>query len=415
MKLYDYQQKIFDEVVEKYRTTNKLMMVLPTGGGKTVIFSHLASHFGVKTLIIAHTRELVAQAQKTLHKMHIQNVDVMTIQKVYMSRVNLKEYDFLIVDECHRSCSSSYLEIIESFKNKKLLGVTATPFRADGQFLIPIYGEKIQPLSIIDMINSGLLSDLSGYRVKTKISLKGVASQKGDFIGSKLASVINVSNRNSLIVKESQKIAPGEQSLCFCVDIRHATELTKEFVLKGIKAVAIHGRISKNERTKIINDFRNKKIQILVSCQLLTEGFDEPSITCLLMARPTLSKVLYIQMIGRGCRIFPGKSLCKVIEFTDNEYSVVDLESIFGSTRVTTSLTRGEKISDFVKRVEKEEEGSPDVLVEKFSLMDAALERIPAKPATAWQKTFLNLSNKKYEENISEKEANKMIKEIVNV
>lgn len=411
MKLYPYQKKIFDAALSHLKEKNRLMIVIPTGGGKTVVFAHLIKKLNLKTLVVAHTRELISQCQKTLANCGITGVDVFTIQKVYMHIDEMDDYDFLIVDECHRSCSPSYLKLIERFNDKKVLGVTATPFRSDGQWLFDIYKEKIAPLDIIDMIEQNFLSDFEGYRVKTTLSLKGISTKGDDFVSSKLAAVVNVKNRNELIVREYRQIADGEKTLCFAVNIKHADELAKEFQANGIASESIHGDIAKHKREQFIQDFKTGKIRVLVSCQILTEGFDEPSITCLLMARPTLSKVLYIQMIGRGSRLYPGKSVCKVIEFTDNHYDVCSLESIISSNSKSHSLIRGERLGSYKKRVESLLEETKDVTVEKFTLVD---RNYTSKPATPWQIKFLGVLGVGDLENITQLQADEMIRKYSN-
>jgi ATP-dependent helicase IRC3 len=412
MNLYPYQKKIFDDAIIELKDRNSLMIVVPTGGGKTVIFSHLIKKMGLKTLIVAHTRELIAQCEKTLNTLEVKNADVFTIQKCYMPLDRVEDYDFLVIDECHRSCSISYLKLIEKFKNKKLLGVTATPFRSDGQWLSDIYGKKISPLSLIDMIEVGLLSDFEGYRVKTNSSLRGVSHKQGDFVASKLASIINVKNRNELIVKEYNNIAPGEKALCFAVNINHALDLESEFKINNISCAAVHGYVTPGDRKKIIKSFKEGDLKVLINCQILTEGFDEPSITCLLMARPTLSKVLYMQMIGRGSRIFPGKKICKVIEFTDNQYDVCCLEElVLSSNRKLPSIDRKESIKEYHRRAKQWLEETQNTIVEQYKPVPKAIYE---RPATPWQLNFLKKIGVPFTEPISEMQANYLIKETAN-
>lgn len=411
MNLYPYQEKIFNNALNELKNRNSLMIVVPTGGGKTVIFSHLVKALGLKTLIIAHTRELIDQCKRTLDKVGVENVDVCSIQKCYKNLDKINGYDFLVIDECHRSCSFSYLQLIEKFKNKKLLGVTATPFRSDGQWLIDIYGNKISPLNLMDMIEANLLCDFEGYRVRTNSSLKGISHVRGDFTSNKLASVINVKNRNELIVKEYTKLAFGEKALCFAVNIAHANELTAEFNRNGISAAAVHGGLTKHRRDEYIGKFREGLIQVLVTCQILTEGFDEPSITCLLMARPTISKVLYMQMIGRGSRLYPGKKVCKVIEFTDNQYDVCDLEDLVNSSSKRLPYEQKETLREYNRRAKEFLSETQNTIVEQFKIVPKAVYE---RPATPWQISFLKKLEIAFQEPLSEMQANHLIKGMTN-
>lgn len=411
MKLYPYQQKIFDEAVLKFKETNRMMIVIPTGGGKTVVFCSLCKKFGVKSLIVAHTKELISQCENTLRKMNIKNADVMTIQKLHYYQYSVDDYEFLIIDECHRSASPSYVKLIEKFHQKKLLGVTATPFRSDGKWLFDLFGEKISPLSLVDMIKDGLLSDFEGYRVKTNVSLKGVNTKEGDFLSSRLSSAINVRNRNEIIVNEYKKISPGEKALCFAASILHSQEIAKEFTRQGIPCASVNGELTKKQRSEYIQSFKNGDLKVLVSCQILTEGFDEPSITCLLMARPTLSKVLYMQMIGRGSRLYPGKNVCKVIEFTDNDYDVTSLEELISSAIKKTNILHGERISDYENRVKPLLDEAEKTFTEKYSV---TRPNITQKLASEWQRKFLSQLGIKCHAKLTEFDANILIKEKVN-
>jgi len=409
MKLYPYQKKIFDAAIEHYKHQNNLMIVVPTGGGKTVILSHLIKHFNLRTLVVAHTKELIDQCRNTLSIQNIKNAEVRTIQSCYRDVDKWSDFDFLIVDECHRSCTISYLKLIEKFNKKKILGLTATPFRSDGQKLEYIFGKKISPLNLIDMIENGLLCDFEGYRVKTSQSLRGISTKKGDFVSSKLAAVVNVKNRNELIVGEYKNISPGEKALCFSVNIKHAIDLQKEFELNGISAKAVHGKLSRENRIEYIEQFKKDKIKVLINCQILTEGFDEPSVTCLLMARPTLSKVLYMQMIGRGSRNFPGKSTCKVIEFTDNSYNVCSLDDLLEKSSKTHTITRGERLSRFRKRINELLDDSGELVVEKYKVVEKPFGE---RAATPWQINFIKKFNVEFSEDLTELQANEIISKI---
>lgn len=383
------------------------MIVVPTGGGKTVIFSHIIQHLNLKTLVIAHTKELISQCRKTLDRIGVLNTDVFSIQKVSMKRHKLDNYKLLIVDECHRTGASSYMKLINEIPNAKVIGVTATPFRHDGIKLKEIFGSRISPLNMMDMINDKLLSDFEGYRIKTNISLKGLKKSNGDLIASQLCSVINVKNRNELIVKEYTKISPGEKALCFAVNIAHSDELAKEFCNAGISASSVHGKTSKTERNQSLKNFKEGKIKILVNCQLLTEGFDEPSISCLLLARPTCSKVLYSQMIGRGSRLYPGKEVCKVIEFTDNDYDVSCLEDLMDQKIPTFPLQQGERLSSYGKRLSNfigESDGT--TFKEKMIIVPKSIYE---KIATPWQRKYLSDKNILWEEPLTEFTANQLI------
>lgn len=411
MNLYPYQKKIFDEAISRIQTTNRLLLSIPTGAGKTVIFCHLIKELKKKTLIVAHTKELIYQCERTMKKLGITDATVRSIQSCSRSLDSVDGFDFLIIDECHRSGAKSYLKLIDRFSNKKILGVTATPFRHDGQKLKGIFGEIYSPLNLIDMINAGLLCDFQGYRVTTNISLKGISTKNGDFMESRLAPVINVKNRNEIIVKNYKKIAPASKAICFAVNIDHCDSLASEFKNNNISCASIHGNIPKVRRRRILEDFSSGKISVLTSCQILTEGFDEPSINCLLMARPTCSKILYTQMIGRGSRLFPGKKLCKVIEFTDNEYDVCSLEDLAGNSNKRFKIRQGERLSSYGKRLHEFLAECHDTIINPMSVISKS---IWDRPATPWQREYLKTLNIYFLEPLTEISANQLITQATN-
>lgn len=416
MNLRPYQEKIIQDTCEALNHKMRQLIVLPTGSGKTVIFSHILGKMNLRSLILAHTNELVEQAKNTLSKtVKKQIYEVSTVQKISnmknLNKFSGKEFDLIIFDECHRAGANSYKKIIDKFSHAKILGVTATPFRTDGQNIDHIFGKSICSISILDMIREGFLCDFEGYRVMTGISLRGISTVRGDFVSTKLSSIINVKNRNSLIVREYLNICPKDKALAFTANIEHCDELANEFRNNGITCQSIHGNLSLSKRAKYLQDFKSGRIQVLTNCQVLTEGFDEPSIQCLLMARPTTSKTLYMQMLGRGSRIYPGKTACKVIEYTDNEYDICSLEQIIDSRVTTYRLKNGEKLSELSDRIPKIlEDEAHETTVQKINIIPSnPSNNIYEKMASEWQKSFLRSQGMQVEENLMELEANNLI------
>jgi superfamily II DNA or RNA helicase len=333
-------------------------------------------------------------------------VDTCSIQKACKKSYlqHLLGYDLLIIDECHRSYSASYLNLIKEINPKHLLGVTATPFRTDKKKIEDVFGKAIYSLPILKLIEEGYLCDFEGYRVKTNISLSSIRKQRGDFTIEQLAPVINVANRNELIVREYKKLAPGEKAICFCADVKHSISLKQEFIKQGISCSEIHGRMNAENRKTILRKFKNGEIDVVTNCQILTEGFDEPSVTCLIMARPTCSKVLYIQMIGRGSRMYSGKKICKVIEFTDNDFDVCFLEDLLEKKIPNFRAKNGESLRDCQKRMEKHLlDNGEDTIVEKTIIIPKSIYERPASP---WQIKQLNDKNIPYSHPITEFMAN---------
>ena len=427
-QLRPYQENAISSIVNGFTNKYKQLCVLPTGSGKTVIFSNVIKKLQTKTLIVAHTTEILDQIINTLQhecpelscqrynstKKMNSDIVVCSIQsctrKKSFDRIDNYNFDLLIVDECHRSCAKGYRKVIDGlgFHNKKLLGVTATPFRTDKQDIYEIFGFPSFKISLIEMIKEGFLVDFKGYRVKTGVSINGIRKAQGDFISSKLSPIINVKKRNELIVNEYIKLSKDKKALAFCVSVKHAIELKEEFLKSGIRCEALYGEMSPILRKKNLKSFKDGDIDVLTNCQILTEGFDEPSIETLLMCRPTMSKALYTQMIGRGSRIYPGKKICNVIEFTDNDFDVCCLESLIEKQQIQIPMREYESFSNYADRVEKElldHEGETVVLPYEVIIKNSYSYRL----ASPWQIQELKIRNIKFSLNISEMLANSLL------
>jgi len=410
IKLYEYQEKMVENTIKSLKKHKKSLVVMPTGAGKTFVFCEIIKRLKLKTLIIAHTKELIDQANKSAYLFKIPEdlLQIDSIQKIshHSNEINLnKNYELIIIDECHRACAPSYLKLLNKFPNAFILGVTATPYRTDGKVITSIFGYPDQLLSMIDLIKNGFLCDFKGYRVKTNTSLKNIpkSSTTKDFSSKALSSVINVKSRNEIIFNSWEKLAKNNKTLGFGANVEHCVELARTFTERGIFSKSIHGKLPKGERDVIINDFKIGIIKVLWNCQILTEGFDDPTIKCILMARPTLSKRLYIQMIGRGSRISPGKEFCQVIEFTDNNYDVCDLRDLLQLPKKSTPLLDGELITRYHDKIKNELlDCDGDVVIEGWQIVKPQYD----PPASESLLKILEQFSIKHPLNITEFEAN---------
>lgn len=356
MQLRKYQQEAID-AIKKNRLAgkNKQVIVLSTGSGKTVIFAHLIADLikqtGKKALIIAHREELLEQAKEKLLKVEPSlKVDIEQANKYAdtnanvvvasvptlgrtnterISRFNPRDFCIVVIDECHHAPNTTYQAIIRHFgalksesqsnwnKDILLLGVTATPSRADNKGLDTIFDIVTYEYGVIKGIQEGFLSKVKAYRVNTATDLRNIGRVAGDFNQGELGEAVNNEDRNGLVVKAYKTLVPDQKSICFTVDVAHAQEMTKSFRGAGIRSDFVVGTTPKEERRAILQRFNAGDIQVLNNVGVLTEGFDEPSVTAILMARPTQSGILFAQMAGRGLRLFPGKDHLTLIDFVD--------------------------------------------------------------------------------------------------
>jgi ATP-dependent helicase IRC3 len=181
------------------------------------------------------------------------------------------------------------------------------------------------------MIDAGFLCQIRGWRIDTDLSLDGVQIRHGDFVESQLARAVNVPSRNRLLPVVYRKLANYRRAIVFCVDVQHAKDVCQIFQDVGIQAAAVWGDMPKDERRETLSRFSKGEISVLTNCNLLTEGFDEPRINSVMLARPTKSKLLYAQMVGRGTRLHPEKTDLMVVDVADNSklHTIPGLHSLF--------------------------------------------------------------------------------------
>lgn len=361
--LRDYQRECLTAIFERYQAgIRRQLTCLPTGSGKTVIFAEFPRYFRMKNqmLVLAHRQELLDQACDKIRRAnpalrveveqagrsadpdcHVVVASVPTLGRrgsKRLRRLDADRFFLIVVDEAHHATAETYKRVLEYFgvfapdTRKLLVGFTATPKRGDGIGLDAVFQEIVFSRSLREMIQAGYLSPVAGYRVETEIDLSRVKTHMGDFVASHLSLAVNVVERNNLIVNIFRSHLEGRKTLCFCVDVAHAHSLADAFNREGIRAAAVSGDMDRSERAAVLEDFSAGRVQVLANCMVLTEGYDEPAVEGIILARPTRSALLYTQMIGRGMRLNPGKKNVTIIDIVDVtcEHSLANLPSLFG-------------------------------------------------------------------------------------
>jgi len=367
MNLYPHQKECL-ECLKNSEQKAKLV-VLPTGSGKTRIFLSYLANKKKRALVIAHTIELIQQTKESLEKNFPETtckiissdelpsseiISISTVQCISLMLrkgiLDLSRFDILVIDEAHRTMAESYLRIINEMpENAEILGFTATPVRMDRKDLSIIFGKPVYSKTIHDMIQKGILCDVRLFRIQTGVSLETINSHNGDFKTKELAAVINTQERNQLAVKTYLELLKDKKTIIFCCDVVHVLSLKKEFEKKGIPVGYVVGCMSEKKRKETLVRFKTGEIKVIINCQLLTEGFDEPSTEALLIARPTQSVSLYTQIIGRGLRTFPGKTDCMIADLTDNSNVIATMEDVF-EIKKGSRLKDGEKVSEQIEK-----------------------------------------------------------------
>ncbi|MBU1748788.1 MAG: DEAD/DEAH box helicase [Chloroflexi bacterium] len=357
-QLRPYQVEAIAAIQADWRAHSDVLLALPTGLGKTEVFIALLQQVvqpGQRALILAHRDELIQQPHERLLRRWpgvqagivkadqneaaapVVVASVQTLSRARRRQALLRHgpIDYLIIDEAHHAVADSYRRVLGDLRqaNPRLrhLGVTATPMRLDGVGLDAVYQSIAYQRNIRWGVDAGYLAPLVGLSIRTQINLDGVNVRGGDYAEGELTAAVNVLNRNELIVHAYQRFAAGRSALAFGTSVDHAQDLATAFRAAGVSAAMVCGATPLEERRATLGALRDGGISVVCNYQVLTEGFDAPMVSCILMARPTLSQGLYIQMVGRGTRLYPGKRDCQVLDFVDSQHQmVITLEDLLG-------------------------------------------------------------------------------------
>ncbi len=306
-----------------------------TGSGKSAIGVLDAKTVGKRTLFLAHTKELVEQGFDNFTKLWPEascgkyvddkrdkdtKVVCGSIQSVTRNLDDFDpyEFDYIIIDECHHASADTYQRLLAYFKASFTLGLTATPERADGEDLLDIFKKVAHKLDIQEAVERGVLVPARCIRIKTNIDLRDVRINGFKYNALDLEARIRIPGRDQLIVDTYLEYVKNRSTVVFCTSVRHAEEVAELFRKNGVEAKSVSGSTGKYERKSILEDYENKKLKVLCACDLLNEGWDSPHTEVLFMARPTMSKTIYMQQLGRGMRTCEGKEQLMVFDFVDN-------------------------------------------------------------------------------------------------
>jgi superfamily II DNA or RNA helicase len=336
IELKEHQQSAIENL-QKMRDKGDSIALLyhATGSGKTVTAVSDAKNFGQRTLFLAHTRELVTQAKNTFDKIWTDKqaglyvaenkredayIVCASIQSVArnLDRFSPDDFGYLIIDECHHGTANIYRKILGHFKPQFTLGLTATPERTDGEDLLELFQNVAHKLDLKTAVEIGELSPIRCIRVKTNVDLSTVRINGIKYYSQDLESKLFVPERNKIIVDTYLNYVKNKKTVVFCASVKHAEEMANDFKTFGVRSEAVSGTLKNKDRERILCDYENGDINVLCACDLLNEGWDSPKTEVLFMARPTMSKTLYMQQLGRGMRKAEGKEYLMVFDFIDN-------------------------------------------------------------------------------------------------
>ncbi|MFJ8437645.1 DEAD/DEAH box helicase [Kitasatospora griseola] len=334
---------------------NRLAVVLPTGAGKTVVLSHLIATFhqqtGHRALVIAHREELIQQAVDKIHAVapHLRigivkaerdqhrHVDVVvaSIQTLAVRRRRqaIRDIGLVVVDECHHAAADTYMAVLDHFgawSGTPVAGFTATMTRTDGG-LAEVWQDIAFRLDILDLMAAGHLVDVRGKRIVVDgLDLDKVKVRGGDLQDGQLGQAMEDSGAAKVVADAYTQHAPDRPGVVFTPTVATARSMAETLTDAGIQAAAIWGDMPRDDRADTLQRYKAGDVQVLTNCMVLTEGFDAPWASCAVIARPTKSAGLYVQMVGRVLRPAPGKDDALVLDVMGSSTrhklaSIVDL------------------------------------------------------------------------------------------
>lgn len=346
VELYEHQVATLQDIEKKRKEGIKtFLIVFPTASGKSKIVEEDMRAFATgkadfKALVLAPNTNIVKDWHRRIEESlqeYRDKIEVNTFAYIVRNYTNIspKEYSYIVIDEAHHAVAPMLKRVIQYFTPEFMVGLTATDQRPDKKKLESVFGSYTTGLSLIQAMEEGIVAQANVYRIETNIDLSHVRFNGKDYINADLEKSIRVTSRNELIVNVLQEyFCEGEvanrQGIIFCVNTKHTVEMEKLLNEAGISAKSYTGQTKNAE--KVMADFKEKKIRFLCACNMISEGWDYPELGILVMARPTLSKVLYLQQIGRGLRKTDVKKNVFVIDVVD-EYGAMarpcSMHSIF--------------------------------------------------------------------------------------
>jgi superfamily II DNA or RNA helicase len=324
----------------QFRGWRKGVLVMPTGTGKTILSALDARHCGGRVLFLVHRLDILTQSIDAYRKVYgnlkeclltgIEDYGVSDCQVLFASKDTLRQpevlasfapkaFDYVVVDEVHHGQSASYQGILHYFKPKFMLGMTATPDRTDRKDIFELFDyNKVYEISLADVIDRGYLVPYTYFGLTDDIDYSKIRYQNYKYRVDDLERFLIIKERNEAILKAylDKNKGSGDKAIGFCVSIKHAERMAEFFKQNGILAEAVYS--GKPDREEVIKNFRNDDLQVVFTVDLFNEGVDFPNVRVLLFLRPTESKTVFLQQLGRGLRLCSGKDRVRILDFIGN-------------------------------------------------------------------------------------------------
>jgi len=339
IQLRPYQSKSVSDIRESYKSGNKkVLFVLPTGGGKTETFIFMALEAISKSkrvYFLVHKKNLVNQISERCKRYGLRHgfiagnrpkqyylpAQVCSVQSLKNRLNEVPQPDLLIIDEAHHSNAGTWKDILDFYGEKVyVLGVTATPWRGDGQGLGDVFSDLVLGPLPAELVQMGNLVMPEYYNFQPLADFKGIKKNKdGEYNSEQLFREMDKPAITGNAVDEYKRLAPGEPAIYSCVNIKHSENVAAAFNAAGFKAVAVHGNLEEYEVKAAFDGLANGSLHVVTFCDLISEGTDIPAVSVVGMLRRTMSLSLYLQIVGRGLRPMQGKNRCLILDHVGNQ------------------------------------------------------------------------------------------------
>jgi len=384
IQLRPYQSAAVEQIRQAYRIDGhrSVLFVLPTGGGKTVIFSHIAEQAaarGNRICVLVHRQELLRQASASLSALgvrhgliaanrsmdlsaHVQVASVQTLAR-RLHKLPASLFQLLVIDEAHHSNAGTWAKVLQHFASARVLGVTATPCRSDGRGLNEWYSHLVLGPTPAELTEQGFLA-AARVLAPPGPSMVGLRKRMGDYDLNQAGQILQAGQAMGDCLSHYRRYLDGQTAIAFCCSIAHAEAVAALFNHHGIAAASIDGTMDSGTREQLLSDLGAGRLKVLTSCQLIGEGVDVPSVAGCILLRPTQSVSLHLQMIGRCLRPQPGKT-------------AVILDHVGNTQRLGHHLEEREWTLDGTPKKDRENAPSVKVCPKCFSAMPSAARECP--------------------------------------
>lgn len=383
MNLRPYQHTAIAEIRQAYQSRHRaVLFVLPTGGGKTVVFSHIAEQAagrGNRICVLVHRQELLRQASASLTSLGVRHgliaasrsmdlsapVQVASVQTLArrLRHIPADYFQLLVIDEAHHSNAGTWAKVLAHCSSARVLGVTATPCRSDGRGLGEHYQALVMGPTPAELTEQGFLA-AARVLAPPGPSMIQVRKRMGDFDMSQAGQILQAGQAMGDCLAHYRRYLDGQTAIAFCCSVAHAEAVAELFNRHGVAAASIDGTMDSSTREQLLGDLGAGRLKVLTSCQLIGEGVDVPSVAGAILLRPTQSVSLHLQMIGRCLRPQPGKT-------------AVILDHVGNVLRLGHHLEEREWSLDGVAKRDREKSPSVKICPKCFAALPSAKPTCP--------------------------------------